>query len=365
MKTVLVSFLLASCLAWYLFVYDAHIDWRIKLMDMSGRVFFYKCGANAKMVHFSRECLRPMETQAPVKNHNGVISSDLEIPSITHPNTTIPARLFKPLTQSTKKRALLVHYHGGGYSLGSGKSVFHDAVLRWIVDATDSYVLSVDYRLAPEHGFPACIQDSYNTFAYLNDLYNNKDSLFDNVDVEKIVTIGDSAGATLAFSSSYILRDQSYPVLSSENTIQYTPFPKPITIKIAHQVLVYPNAHENTPSKSMKNVYLLNADMREFFTKAYLGAVQQDEEFFKSQYIFPLRSHTFKDLPTTTVVTATFDPLRDDGHLIVKKYREAGVKVNHKEYRTVHGFFFFPFLKEAIDGVEYISQVLREDKIIE
>lgn len=249
----------------------------------------------------------------------------------------IPVRIFTPEADSSRR--VLIFFHGGGWVTGSIDS--YDGVCADMASMTGRLVVSVDYRLAPEHRFPTGLEDCY---AVTREIFRN-DSLLDTKP-EEIVLIGDSAGGNLAAAVSLMARDRG----------EFLP---------ARQILIYP-ATGNDHSEYSKfpsviengNGYLLTSRRVRDFLELYCAS----PEDLQNPYLAPLLADDFSRQPDTLVITAEFCPLRDEGEAYGRALEEAGNRV--KLYRmpdALHGFFClptsFPHVKKAY---ELINRFLEE-----
>lgn len=233
--------------------------------------------------------------------------------SIPGPGGTIPARLYVPA--GTKPLPVLVYYHGGGFVIGSLDG--YDPVMRSLANAGGCAVVSVDYRLAPEHKFPAAVDDSY---AALEWVAREAPSL--GCDGDRLAVGGDSAGGNLAAVVSILARDGKGP-------------------KIAFQLLIYPATEQDfdRPSylKYGEDHFLTNDMMRWFF------AHYTTPETVKDWRVNPLRAGSLRDLPPAHIIVAECDPLHDEGELYAERLRAEGNRAAFVRYPgMIHGFFTFP-----------------------
>jgi acetyl esterase len=237
-----------------------------------------------------------------------VDTRDLSIPNGPR---TIPARLYTP-DGLPSGSPLLVFYHGGGFVLGSIAT--HEPVCRYLAARAQVRVLSVDYRLAPEHPFPAAVEDGIAAFDYA---VRNAEAL--GADPAAVAVGGDSAGGNLAASVS----------------IGAAPGAKP-----RFALLFYPATDLTTrfPSKDL-------------FAEGFL-LTDDDITWFTDQYVHPdarhdprvsvLLAEDLADFPATYLVTAGFDPLRDEGEAFADRLAEAGVPVAVRRHADlIHGFASF------------------------
>ncbi|HYX99837.1 MAG TPA: alpha/beta hydrolase [Mycobacterium sp.] len=238
--------------------------------------------------------------------HVGV--SDLSIPG---PGGQIPARHYRPA--AAKPTPLLVFYHGGGWTIGDLDT--HDALCRLTCRDADVHVLSVDYRLAPEHPAPAAVDDAYAAFKWACEHAEELGAIPD-----KIVVGGDSAGGNLAAVVSQLTRDDEggKPVL---------------------QWLIYPRTDFTAKTRSLS-----------LFAEGFL-LTKADMDWFEAQYldgsgieltdprISPLLADSLAGLPPALIATAGFDPLRDEGDCYAAALHEAGTPVDRRSMRSLtHGF---------------------------
>ena len=208
---------------------------------------------------------------------------------------------------------ILLFFHGGGWVTETVEN--YDRVCSRMAQATAHIVVSVEYRLAPEHKFPIPLEDCY---AAAKALYMNQ--LILNTDPEKITIIGDSAGGNLTAAVCLMARDRG----------EFTP---------RRQILIYPalgNCYtEESPYRSVHengSDYLLTAVKME----DYLTLYQSTAEDRQNPYFAPILEKNLRNLPETLILTAEYDPLRDEGEVYGRKLQAAG---NHVEVYRIHGAF--------------------------
>lgn len=226
------------------------------------------------------------------------------------PAGEIPIRIYQP---AEKSNGILVYYHGGGWVIGNLES--HDWMCRALANASQCTLVSVDYRLAPEHPFPAGPEDCYAAAVWVS---NNAAAL--GSDANHLAVGGDSAGGNLAAVVSIMGRDRGGP-------------------RIRHQMLIYPatDAAMNTPSQKefIRDGYVLSKADMEWFWGHYL----REKKDADNPYASPARSRDLRGLPPAHVITAEFDPLRDEGENYAELLKRAGIKVAMRRYHgVVHGF---------------------------
>lgn len=249
------------------------------------------------------------------------------------PAGRLPVRLYKP-EDSGAAAPLVVFFHGGGWVIGSIES--HDATCRALASASGCAVASVEYRLAPESAFPAAPEDCYAATSWL---VENAADL--GVDGERVAVAGDSAGGNLAAVVSLMARDRGGP-------------------KISYQLLIYPAVDfvgDYASRKENGEGYFLTAAAMEWFIEHYV----RDESDAKDSLASPLLAGDHSGLPPALVVTAGFDPLRDEGEAYAAKLREAGVEVKVSRYDgMIHGFAsMIGALDDARKSIDEMGRELR------
>ena len=227
------------------------------------------------------------------------------------PGGGFPVRLYVPFGKGPFP--VLIYFHGGGWVIGDIES--SDGLCRTLTNAVGCIVVSVDYRLAPEHPFPAAADDAYHATLWAA---TNASSF--GGDPSRIAVCGDSAGGNLAAVVAQIARDRGKPA-------------------ICFQLLIYPviDAACDTPSYSENaEGYFLTKDAMQWFWNHY---VRNDADR-SHPYASPLRARTLSGLPAALVITAEFDPLRDEGERYAERLRAAGTPVQLTRYDgMIHGFF--------------------------
>lgn len=232
--------------------------------------------------------------------------SDREIASEDGP---IPIRTYRP--EGDEPLPTTVYFHGGGFVVGNLDT--HDSTCRALADLAETVVVSVDYRRAPEHRFPAAVHDAYEATTWAREHAGELGG------TDHLVVAGDSAGGTLAAVVALLARDRGEP-------------------RIEYQILVYPATSASTEWDSIadsESGRFLSATEMEWFGDQYLG----DALHGANPYAFPLEACSHEELPPATVVTAGFDPLHDEGVAYAEALEDAGVSVTHRDHDDmVHGF---------------------------
>lgn len=224
----------------------------------------------------------------------------------------VPIRIYTPA--GTAPLPLLVFFHGGGWVLGDIES--HDGTSRELANKAGCIVVSVDYRLAPEHKFPAAPEDCYAATKWVA-----LNAAAFGGDPTRIAVGGDSAGGNLAAAVAQMAADRGGAP------------------GLVHQLLIYPvtNYAFDTPSyRENGEGYLLTQELMQWFWKQYLSS----DEDGKNAYASPLQARELRRVAPAFVITAEFDPLRDEGEAYAARLKEAGVPVEAKRYDgAIHGFF--------------------------
>ncbi len=251
---------------------------------------------NQVFIHLSH----PKETVAKVEN-------------TTIPGSAgeIPLRIYTP--QGVGPFPVLVYFHGGGYAIGNLDMV--DSICRTLTNGAQCVVVSVEYRLAPEHKFPAAIEDGYSAT-----LWAAENAAVINGDASRMAVGGESAGGNLAAVVALMARDRAQPSL-------------------IYQLLIYPVTHHGSLSTESRRLYgedyFLTADSIAWYAKQYLPAAEDG----KNAYASPLLAEDLTNLPPALIITAELDPLRDEGEAYGDRLREAGVSVKVSRYEgTIHAF---------------------------
>lgn len=231
--------------------------------------------------------------------------------TIPGPGGALPIRVYTP--DGVGPFPALVFFHGGGWVVGSIAGSDHTC--RALANRARCVVVSVEYRLAPEHVFPAAADDCYAATAWVADHASSIDA-----DPVRIAVGGVSAGGNLAAAVTLMARDRSGPAL-------------------AYQLLVVPVTDATRATASYRDNgdgYGLTSRSMDWFWDHYAP----DPEAARSPYASPLLAEDHANLPPALVITAEYDPLRDEGHAYAERLRAAGVPVRETCYPgMVHGFF--------------------------
>lgn len=234
--------------------------------------------------------------------------------TIAGPGGDLALRIYTPVAAPSGPLPVLAFFHGGGFVIGSIET--HDAPCRIIANEAKCLVVSVDYRLAPEHRFPAAVDDC---LAAVNWIARNGTEI--GADVSRIAVGGDSAGGNLAAVVAQLSRDAGGPAL-------------------AFQMLIYPATdalHEGLSRTANAEGYMLDQELMAWFFTQYIGS--PDQANLADPRLSPMRHEKLAGLPPAHVIVAGFDPLRDEGLAYAQALTEAGVAVTTAEFKgQIHGF---------------------------
>jgi acetyl esterase len=250
------------------------------------------------------------------------------------PDGELPVRIYRP--DRDGPLGTLVYFFGGGWTLGSIETA--DGVCRALANAAGCQVVTPGYRLAPEHPFPAAVHDC---LAALEWVAAEAGAL--GVDPGRIAVGGDSAGGNLAAAVSLLARERGGP-------------------RLAAQLLVYPNTCYHADTESLRDNddrWLFNRHSVDWYWRNYLSTPDDGRD----PLVSPLLADDLGGLPPALVITAEFDPLRDEGERYAHRLRESGVPVELSRYDGMaHGFFTMSgVLADARRAVREAAEYLRKN----
>jgi acetyl esterase len=255
---------------------------------------------------------------------------DVNIPG---PAGQIPIRIYTP--QGSEPFPILVYFHGGGFVICNLDT--HDALCRSLANGASCIVVSVDYRLAPEHKFPAAVEDAYAATRWVADNANSISG-----DATRIAVSGDSAGGNLAAVVSLMAREKGGPSL-------------------IYQLLVYPvtdlSSVDTDSYREHGEGYILTKDSMGYYRDHYVGR----REELQNAYASPLLAQELKGLPPALVLTAEFDVLTDEAEAYADRLKKAGVPVKYTCYKgMIHAFFSLAAVVDrARDAMNEATAALR------
>jgi len=280
----------------------------------------------------AREMYRAM---ANMLDRQGTPIGKVEDRAIPGPGGDIPVRVYTPVAGGGKGPAL-VFYHGGGWVIGDLET--HDALCRTLANEAGCKVIAVDYRLAPEHPFPAAIDDAYAAACWVEANASEID-----IDPNRIAVAGDSAGGNLAAAVCLRAKAEKGP-------------------QIAFQLLIYPVTDAPADTQSYKDFgtgHFLEKESMDWFWNHYVVSAGADP---KHPYAAPLQAESHAGLPPAYVVTAGYDVLRDEGKAYADALKKAGVEVEYVNYEgMIHGFFNLQgVLDVSREAVKAAAKALKE-----
>ncbi len=231
--------------------------------------------------------------------------------SIPGPAGALPARLYDSVGAAGPPRPVLAYFHGGGWVQGDLET--HHGLCARLALRSGALVVAVDYRLAPEHKFPAAVEDSVAAYRWLRS--HGREI---GADPTRVGVAGDSAGGNLAAVVSQLAHERGRPVPTC-------------------QVLIYPalDFALDTPShRELEDAHIIPRDRIVWYMEQYL--TEADRADLRAS---PLRARDLAGQPPSLVITAGFDPLRDEGRAYADRLRAAGVDVAYREYPgQIHAF---------------------------
>ncbi len=289
----------------------------------------------------ARYQLTPPESRALLKEALARVAPPrLELPrvedqAIPGPRGPIPIRIYWPDAEPGRSRAVLVYFHGGGWVHGDLDT--HDPICRYLAAGADLIVVAVDYRLAPEHKFPAGLEDAMAATHWVADHAGEL-----GADPARLAVGGDSAGG-------------NFTAVITQEARTSNP-------KIAAQVLLYPAVAwarvDDYPSwTEFASGYFFGRTGLDWMQGHYLS----DERELWDARVSPILTDDLTGLPPALIVTAGHDPLRDEGHAYAERLADAGVPVDYKCYEsTIHAFLSLAgVLDVGMEGLAFIGQWLR------
>jgi acetyl esterase/lipase len=246
----------------------------------------------------------------------GPESVSVEDGAVSGPSGDVPIRIYRPA--DIDRPGVLVYFHGGGFVIGNVADSERDC--RLMADEAGCAVVSVDYRLAPEHPYPAAPEDCYAALSWVADHGGEL-----GLDVSRLAVGGDSAGGNLAAGVSLRARDEGGPAVG----FQLLVYPV-VDMRVPPAQSPYESMHTNATG------YFLEQRAMDWFERCYLPDRTLGAEVGAS----PIMATTLTGLPPALVMTCEFDPLRDQGEAFAKALADAGVDVTLSRYDgAIHGLF--------------------------
>jgi len=250
----------------------------------------------------------------------------------------VPVRIYRPNPANTSgPQAAILFFHGGGFYLGNLET--HDHVCRYLCKYTNMVVVAVDYRLAPENKFPAALEDCYTVLEWMAGSTREL-----SIDASRIALVGDSAGGSLVVSVCLLAQQRGGP-------------------QIAYQVPVYPaltmTDGDEFPSRSELGTgeYFIAIEDFAFFRRLYLNDPDIEAH---DQLVSPIYADNYRGLPPALVISAGYDPCRDESAQYARRLEKDGVKVTYRCFEsTIHPFFLFDgVIDKGREGQQLIGDTL-------
>lgn len=247
----------------------------------------------------------------------------------------VPIRIYTPVDAA--EFGVLVYFHGGAFFSGSLET--HDGIARSIADASGYKVISVGYRLAPEATFPAGLDDCYSVVRWVAD-----NAAYLKWDQKRLAVAGDSSGANFATVVTAMAKDDGFDAITQQILL----YP---SVDLDFDLERYPSLTENAVGKGLETITLKP------FNSYYInsGAHPADPT------VSPIKRESLAGLPEAFVVTAEYDPLRDEGELYAQRLVDAGVATQRTRYEgATHGFVqYFAWLPEYSSIFQEIARFLK------
>ena len=292
--------------------------------------YFSPVSLKGKSIYEIREALHKGTTKWSSKP---IPFSNIKNMNIITASNQVSLRVYTP--DNGDNFPLIIYSHGGSFISGTVDD--YEDVCRKLSKKSNAIVVSVNYRLAPENPFPAGLNDIYNVLQWV---HKNAKSI--NADTSRICVAGDSAGGNLSAAVSQMSRDKSGPHIIS-------------------QVLIYPCTNIYELKTKSWSYFGMNYNFKKNNFEKFISLYAPRVEDRKSGYASPLLSKNFKGLPNTLIITAEFDPLRDEGEAYGSKLKEAGVDVISTRYKGVtHGFISMgKITKKSDEAINEISTYIK------
>jgi acetyl esterase len=282
---------------------DGRTQWLLQLLARSGQPPIEKSSVTEARASYDAFMLEMGGSRVPI--------GEIVDRTIDSPAGRLRIRIYRPAGVVARLLPAILYFHGGGWVMGSLEG--YDLVCRYISARTGCAVVAVDYRLAPEHKFPAAIDDAVASFRWLA---TNATAL--GIDPARLVVAGDSAGGNIAAVAAQLLRDEP-----QAPCLQWLMFP---ATSLAF----------DTPSyRSCGEGFFVSRAAMEWFRGHYLS----DPTEIEDPRVSPLRSDNLAGVAPALIFTNGIDPLRDEGHAYADRLTAAGVKTFHREFDSlIHGF---------------------------
>lgn len=282
---------------------DARTQWLLQLLGRSGQAPIGKTSVAEARAGYDAFMLEMGGRPAPI--------GEIVDRTIEGPAGRLRVRLYRPPSGVARLLPAILYFHGGGWVMGSPEG--YDLVCRYVCARAGCVLVAVDYRLAPEHKFPAAIDDAVAAFRWLA-----ADAVGLGIDPARIVIAGDSTGGNIAAVAAQLLRHEARPPCL--------------------QWLIFPATDLGLDSASYKSCgegFMMTRAAMEWFRGHYLN----DRGEIEDPRVSPLRAADLAGVAPALIFTNGIDPLRDEGHAYADRLAAAGVKTIHREFESlIHGF---------------------------
>ncbi|MDH6239909.1 alpha/beta hydrolase [Aurantimicrobium minutum] len=267
--------------------------------------------------------LPPLEERLPLFSVEDTVAGD------------VPIRIYTPVDAA--KFGVLVYFHGGAFFSGSLET--HDGIARSIADASGYKVISVGFRLAPEALFPAGLDDCYSVVTWVRD-----NAAYLKWDGSRLAVAGDSSGGNFAAAVTARALDDGLDIITQQVLL----YP---SVDLDFDTERYPSLTENAEGKGLETITLKP------FNSYYINSGANPA----NPLVSPIKRGSLAGLPEALVVTAEYDPLRDEGEMYAQRLAQAGVKTQHIRYDgATHGFVqYFAWLPEYSSIFQEIARFLK------
>ena len=281
--------------------------------------------------------LRAMVTPVPGKP-DAIGGRDIRFIPGPDPDVELPVRVYWPARETDGPNdspfPVMVYFHGGGWVMGNLEA--YDILCRKLANAGQCVVVSIDYRLAPEHRFPCAAEDAHAATVWVAENASELD-----IDPSRLIVAGDSAGGNLAAAVCLMARDRK-------------------SVDIAQQVLIYPVTDHNFDRPSYIDNgegYMLTRHSMKWFWEQYVEYAADRSH----PYVSPVRADSLAELPPAFVISAEFDPLRDEGEAYARRLEAFGVPVELTRVAgQIHGFLrWTDKFDAALEMVDHIGNFVR------
>ncbi|MDT8860597.1 alpha/beta hydrolase [Alkalihalobacillus sp. MEB130] len=285
--------------------------------------------------------------------HHNLVTPDMKVPNFlsnsgvprftnelidipVSDGSTVEGKMYRPIADGP--HPIILYYHGGAFMEGYGSIHTHDNIVRALASRTNSIVIAVGYRVAPQHPFPAAIEDSYDALVWAHHYAEELGG-----DPTKIAVVGDSAGGNIATVVSLMARDRNGPPITAQ--------------ALLYPLTTFQDIEFDSRMTYDSGYYLLSRSVMLRARDTYTP----DESMWIHAYTSPLEAEDLYGLPPALVITAEFDPLRDEGEAYAKRLSEHGVPVETIRYNGVmHGFIsFYEVMYRGNHGLAQTSMFLR------